>query len=121
VECPIAKKMKLYVLKGMNQSEVLKILGEPFKKGIDSDNRWYYGDSSIVFDDPRGIAEKLKEVEKSLAKNNELFSKFREKYGTNPPQNEKAEQLGESFLESSRKALQEIYKVKTVHINDSCL
>ena len=49
-ECEIAKKMQRYVLDGMTKPEVLKILGEPFNKGIGTgDNVWYYGRSTVFF------------------------------------------------------------------------
>jgi outer membrane protein assembly factor BamE (lipoprotein component of BamABCDE complex) len=114
--------MKLYVLKGMTQREVLEILGKPYKKGTGSDDSWYYGGFSLVFDDPRGIAEEIKEIENSTSKAEEQLSKLKElAYGGNPPRNEKYQQLKERSQERQREALQEIYRVKTVHISDSCL
>lgn len=67
-DCVIAKKMKLYVLKGMTQVEVLKILGKPYKKGTGPDNSWHYGESSLVFDDPRGIADQIIEADDSISR-----------------------------------------------------
>ena len=48
-ECEIARKMQRYVLKGMTKPEVLKILGEPFKK--QNNDWWIYGETSVAFED----------------------------------------------------------------------
>jgi outer membrane protein assembly factor BamE (lipoprotein component of BamABCDE complex) len=113
-DCEIAQKMNMFVLKGMNQKEVLAILGEPYKKGSGSDNSWYYGESSLEFDDPRGIAAKLIESHESI-------SKLREStvgVSYNDPKTEEQRAKSEQSLKN---VLALTYQVRAIHIGDSCM
>ena len=102
--------MILYVLKGMTQVEVLKILGEPYKTGIGPDNSWHYGESSLVFDDPRGIADQIIEADDSISR---LQGNINEPYNARRENRRKEKR--------TRDALHQVYQVKTIHISDSCL
>lgn len=111
LDCAIAKKMKLYVLKGMTQREVLKILGKPYKKGTGSDDSWYYGDSSLVFDDPKGYAAMMLQNIEILSKSQRRLYELTGKYSA--PDDNLEKKMNDPLLD--------LYQVKKIHMSDSCL